>query len=89
MNLSTVFRAASETSEFIEIMKLNWLENRPECALLRQNKNIPVFRVTRPHLNLPVKPSFIRFSGKKFFLCILKGISPFKMHKIIFFLEKK
>ena len=27
------------------------------------------------------------FSGKKLIVCILKGISPFKMHKIIFFPE--
>ena len=27
------------------------------------------------------------FSEKKIFLCILKGISPFKMHKIICFSE--
>ena len=32
---------------------------------------------------------FIFFSRKKkLILCILKGISPFKMHKIMFFLEK-
>ena len=29
----------------------------------------------------------IFFSGKNIILCILKGISPFKMHKIIFFPE--
>ena len=28
------------------------------------------------------------FSGKNIILCILKGISPFKMHKIIFRLSK-
>ena len=27
------------------------------------------------------------FSGKNMILCILKGISPFKMHKIIYFPE--
>ena len=30
----------------------------------------------------------IFFSGKNINLCILKGNSPFKMHKIIFFLQK-
>ena len=34
MDLSTVFHAASEITELIEIMKLNWLENRPQCAIL-------------------------------------------------------
>ena len=32
---------------------------------------------------------FYRFSGKDINLCILKGKMPFKMHKIIFFPEKK
>ena len=44
---------------------------------IAQNEKIPAFRVTRPCLNLLVK----LFSG---FLN-----SPFKMHKIIFFPEKK
>ena len=53
-------------------------------------KKIPVFRVARPYLNLPVKPRiFLRFSGKNIILCILKGEMPFKMNKIIFFPEKK
>ena len=30
----------------------------------------------------------IFFSGKNIILCILKGISPFKMNKILFFPEK-
>ena len=29
----------------------------------------------------------IFFSGKNYIVCILKGISPFKMHKIIYFPE--
>ena len=46
------------------------------------------FRETRYYLNLLVKPKIIfRFSGKNSILCILKGI--FKMHKIVFFPEKK
>ena len=64
-----------------EFMKFN----EPNLGVM-PNKKIPVFRV----LNLQVKPRiFFRFSGKNIILCILKGISPFKMHKIIFFPEKK
>ena len=48
-----------------------------------------MFRVTRPYLNLPVKPRFFRFSGKNIIVWILKGQMPFKMHKIIFFSRKK
>ena len=34
---------------------------------VRPNKKIPVFTVTRPYLNLPVKPRiFFRFSGSKY-----------------------
>ena len=52
---------------------------------LGQIKKIPAFRVTRPYLNLLVKPRiFFRFSGKNMILSILKGISPFKLHKLIF-----
>ena len=37
-------------------------------------QTIPVFRVTRPYLNLLMKPRiFFRFSGNKYNLCILKG----------------
>ena len=57
---------------------------------LGQIKKIPVFRVTRPYLNLLVKPrNFFRYSGKNIILCILKGEMPFKIHKIIFFSRKK
>ena len=42
--------------------------------------------VTRPSLNLLVKPrTFSRFSGKKntcIIYCILQGKMPFKMHQI-------
>ena len=57
---------------------------------LGQIRKIPVFRVTRPYLNLLVKPRI--FSGcleKYIILRILKGEMPFKMHKIIFFPKKK
>ena len=56
-------------------------------SLLGQNnkKKTPVFRVTRPYLNLLVKPSIcIRLTVKYIILCFLKG----KKHKIIFFPEK-
>ena len=57
---------------------------------LMPNKRIPVFRVTRPYLNLPMKPwIFPGFLEKNIILCILKGKMPFKMHKIIFFSRKK
>ena len=53
---------------------------------LGQIKKIPVFRVTRPYLNWLVKP-IIFFAGywKNIILCILKGKTFFKMHKILFF----
>ena len=53
-------------------------------ALLGQIE-IPLFRVTRPYLNLLVEPrTFFRFSGK------IYNEMPFKMYKIIyFFLERK
>ena len=50
----------------------------------------PVFKVTRPYLNLSVKPRIVSgFLDKNIILCILKGAMPFKMHKIIFFSRKK
>ena len=51
------------------------------------NKEIPVFRVVRPYLNLLVKPRifFFRFSGKNIILCILKGEMPLKCIKLNFF----
>ena len=51
---------------------------------------IPVFRVTRPYLNLLVKNRiYYRFSGKIIILCVLKGKMPFKMHKNIYFFPEK
>ena len=53
-------------------------------------QKIPVFRLTRPYLNVLVKPRiFSGFLEKYIILCILKGKMPFKMHKISFFPEKK
>ena len=63
--------------------------NTEDCLKLTK---WPVFRVTRPYSNLPVKPrNFSCFLEKKVILCILKGILPFNMHRIIFlfFSEKK
>ena len=48
---------------------------------------IPVFRVTRPYLNLLMKPRIIfRFSGQKYNFMHFERL--FKMPKIIFFQEK-
>ena len=50
--------------------------------LLGQIKKISVFRVTG------LKIFFLNFFlEKNIILCILKGILPFKMHKIKYFLE--
>ena len=55
----------------------------------RPNKKIPVFMVTRPYLDLLVKPGiYFMYSGINIILCILKGELPFKMHEIIFFCWK-
>ena len=63
---------------------------------MRPNKKILVFRVTRPFLNLLVKPRsnileiVSGFQEKKYIiLCILKGDLSCKMHKIIYFFKKK
>ena len=40
-----------------------------------------IFRLTRPYLNLLVKPRFFSSGFLKKTTCILKGISSFKMHK--------
>ena len=58
--------------------------------LVRPNKKETLFRVTQPYLNLLVKPRiFSGFLEKSIILCILKGISPFKMQKIISLSRKK
>ena len=48
----------------------------------------PSFRVTRPYLNLLVKPRIFQVFWKNKILCILKGEMPFKIHKKNFFPEK-
>ena len=60
------------------------------CVFRPNQKNMYMFRVTRPYLNLLVKPIiFFRFSGKNIILCILNGEIPFKIYKIISFARKK
>ena len=59
--------------------------------LVRPNKKISVFRETGLKILGRVGTHIFFnnfFGGKKYIiLCILKGILPFKMHKIIFFPE--
>ena len=51
---------------------------------------MPVFRVAQTYLDLREKPRIFQvFWKKNIILCVLKGEMPFKMHKIIFFPEKK
>ena len=51
---------------------------------IRPNKNYLCFRVTRPFLNVLVKPRiFFRFSGKNRILCIMKGLYFFQKKKIV------
>ena len=84
-------QAVSTTSvhQHPQLSTVQSLYNTP--PLLGQIKKISVFLVTGlifldrvAHIFF----SFFFFLGKKIILCILKGISPFKMHKIIFFPEK-
>ena len=59
---------------------------RQNCTSLsvRPNRKISVFRLTGLKI-LGMVGTHIFFLEKKNILCILKCISPFKMHKIIFF----
>ena len=52
-----------------------------------RDKKISVLRVVGLQI-LGRVGTYIFFSGKNIILCLLKGISPFKMHKIPFFPEK-
>ena len=68
---------------------------RMELSRGRPNKKINVFRVTSLKILGRVGTHIFRIGTHNFFfwkkniiLCILKGISPFKMHKIIFFSNK-
>ena len=60
-----------------------------KLLLIRPNKKISEFRVTGLRILGRVDTFFliISFSRKTIILCILNGISPFKMYKIIFFPE--
>ena len=70
----------------------SWLRNEKnnfQLRIFRPNNKISVFRVT----GLKIGSEYFRYgrhkkkSGKNIILCILKGISPFKMH-IFFFCQK-
>ena len=64
--------------------------NYMASSVVRPNIKILLFRVTRPYLNLLVKPRiFFKFSGKNIILCILKGEMPSKCIKLYFFLKRK
>ena len=55
-----------------------------------QIEKLPVFRVTRPYLNLLVEPrTFFRFSGKNIIYMHFERQMSFKMYKIKFFSRKK
>ena len=54
--------------------------------MVRPDKKTSVFRVTGLKI-LGRVATHIFLLEKNIILCILKGISPFKMHKILFFLE--
>ena len=57
------------------------------CMLIRPNEKTSVFQVTGLNILARVGTHifFLKKKNKKIILCILEGISPFKMHKIIFF----
>ena len=79
-----------KTNQFLAKKQNGFFFIVPACLNLRPNYKIPMFRVTRPYLNLLVKPSiFFQVFWKKINLCILKGEMPFQMHKIILFSERK
>ena len=82
--LSYFYNHGARNSFYQSILAVIAESNVLEICDLRSYKKIPVFRVTRTYLYILVKPSFFRFSGKNIILCILKGILPFKMHKIMF-----
>ena len=65
------------------------LQRGSRNLLIGQMKKISVFRVTLHYPNLLVKPKKISFSEKNIILCILKGKMPLKMHKIMYFFQKK
>ena len=60
--------------------------------MLRPNKKIRVFQVTGLKILGRVGTHIFLnyfFSGKNIILCILKGISSFKMHKIVVVFPRK
>ena len=63
---------------------------RMKILIVRPNKIISVFRVTGLKILGKVGTLILLyfFLGKTIILCILKGILPFKMYKIIYFSRK-
>ena len=76
LNFKIFFSRFFQVYSRLEIY-INELINKP-------NKKISVFKVTCLK-TLGRVGTHIFFRKKSTILCILKGISPFKMHKIIFF----
>ena len=71
--------------DILDSRRDNWHQNNGS-TWLRPNKKISVFRVTVLKILGTIGHIFlltIFFLKKNIILCILKGISPFKMHKII------
>ena len=71
---------------------VNWIAayiSRQAMQLLRPNKKISVFRVMGLKILGRIGTHIFKkkFWKKNTILCILKDISPFKMHRIIFFPE--
>ena len=58
--------------------------------VIRPNEKISVFQVKGLKIldSVVTHIFLLLFFWKKIMLCILKGISPFKMHKIICFFKK-
>ena len=76
--------AVSNKRKYVHEVLIGW--SAIQCFCLGQIKKINVFRVTHLKILGRVGTHFFPLE-KKVFLCILKGILPFKMHKIIFFPE--
>ena len=78
-----------EVYHFMPSFILHFIDHLFCCVffynILRPNKALSVFQITGAKILGRVGSRI--FSGKKIIVCILKGISPFKMHKIIFFPE--
>ena len=83
----TLVNIQTKTSRWLFLVPTTnvFVEKKEKKFSGRPNKKIPVLWVNQPYLNLLVKPrNFSGFLETNIILCILQGISPFKMHKIIF-----